>query len=105
MLRSVLEREEKERRDKLVHLNLEPVQSISVDDMEKMSSGEKSRMRRAIFKNHEITASRAYATAEHAKKVQDDIKENQDIVKGIKDEYEAKMNEINNGFVSQLIQI
>lgn len=59
MLRAVLDREDKERRDELVKIDLVPVQSISLDDMAKMSNGEKSKMRRAIFKNHEITASRA----------------------------------------------
>ena len=59
MLRAVLDREDKERRDELVKIDLVPVQSISLDNMAKMSTGEKSKMRRAIFKNHEITASRA----------------------------------------------
>jgi len=59
MLRAVLEREENERKDEVAKLNLEPVKAVSLEQIEKMSSGEKSMMRRAIFRNHEITASRA----------------------------------------------
>ena len=70
-----------------------------------MSSGEKSKMRRAIFRNHEITQSRAKATVEQAKKVEEGLKEKVDHFKEIKNEYESQMNQINDGFVTHLKEI
>ena len=52
--------------------------------------------------NHQITESRAKATAEMAKKVEANIKEKVDKFQEIKEEYDAKLNEINGGFVDHL---
>ena len=62
-------------------------------------------MRKAIFKNHEITESRAKAAAEAAKKVEDEIKEKVEYFTEIKDVYNTKLDEINKGFMTRLKQI
>lgn len=69
LLRAVLEREERERQLEMSKLNLVTIPSLSAEQIEKLSSGEKSKMRRDIFRNHEITEIRAKATAEQALKV------------------------------------
>ena len=66
LLRAVLEREERERREEISKLHLVTIPSYSVEQLERLSSGEKSKMRRDIFRNHEITESRARATVELA---------------------------------------
>lgn len=84
LLRAVLEREEKERREEAAKLELAPIQNISLEDLEKMPSGEKSRIRRAIFKNCEITENRAKITADYVSKVETDLQEKFDKIEGIK---------------------
>ena len=102
LLRAVLEREERERQEELSKLSLQKVPSLSIEQLEKLSSGEKSKMRRAIMLNHQITESRAKQTAEIAKKVEENIKEKVEKFTEIKEEYNAKLNEINDGFVEHL---
>ena len=55
LLRAVLEREERERQEEVSKLNLVTIPTYSAEQLEKLSSGEKSKMRRDIFRNHEIT--------------------------------------------------
>ena len=102
LLRAVLEREEREKQEELSKLSLQKVPSLTIEQIEKMSSGEKSKMRRAIMLNHQITESRAKATAAIAKKVEENIKEKVEKFTEIKEEYNAKLNEINDGFVDHL---
>ena len=55
LLRAVMKREERERQQEVSKLNLVTIPSYSAEQLEKLSSGEKSKMRRDIFRNHEIT--------------------------------------------------